>query len=121
MSSCGAENSFLCVSIRTQLSAGAGRSLGPQAPADSGGNFRGCLENLLYNGHNLIQLVRRRSPQAAAVVSPDHRRRSAGLVFEKVLQGLPTPSAACVRTGCRCNHQICPFIWRMFSLKRRVC
>lgn len=32
-------------------------------------SFRGCLENLLYNNLNLIELARRRAPQVSVVVS----------------------------------------------------
>ncbi|CAF97745.1 unnamed protein product, partial [Tetraodon nigroviridis] len=50
-----------------QLSVGTGQRLGAQTSGDSGGNFHGCLENLLHNGHNLIELARLKSHQAAAV------------------------------------------------------
>lgn len=52
-----------------QLSAGTGPGGRPQTPGDSGRNFQGCLENLVYNGHNLIQLVRLESRQVSVVVS----------------------------------------------------
>lgn len=34
------------------------------------GSFRGCLENLLYNNLNLIELAKRRAHQVSTVVSP---------------------------------------------------
>lgn len=42
---------------------------GPETSGDSGRNFHGCLENLLYNGHSLIDLVKQKSRQVAVAVS----------------------------------------------------
>lgn len=105
--------------IHMQLSVGTGQSLGPQTSGDSGRNFHGCLENLLYNGHNLIELVRLKSHQAAAVVSRPEGvwARTTG-ADPSVLLGFLTPSTAFVRTECRCNHRpISPFIWGIFYVK----
>lgn len=53
----------MCVCVCfIQLSVGAGESLGPQ-------NFHGCLENLLYNGHSLIELAKEKSQRVAVAVS----------------------------------------------------
>uniref|UniRef100_A0A3Q3R1G9 Contactin associated protein like 3 n=1 Tax=Monopterus albus TaxID=43700 RepID=A0A3Q3R1G9_MONAL len=41
-----------------QLSLGAVQSLGSQKPAVPKRNFHGCLENLLYNGLNVIELAK---------------------------------------------------------------
>ncbi|XP_029687334.1 contactin-associated protein-like 4 isoform X1 [Takifugu rubripes] len=48
-----------------QLNVGGGPGLGPETPGRSGRNFHGCLENLLYNGHSLIDLVKQKSRQVA--------------------------------------------------------
>uniref|UniRef100_A0A3Q0QTK6 Contactin associated protein like 3 n=1 Tax=Amphilophus citrinellus TaxID=61819 RepID=A0A3Q0QTK6_AMPCI len=36
----------------------------------SSGNFHGCLENLLYNGHNLIELAKNKDQQVHILYSP---------------------------------------------------
>ncbi|XP_073347320.1 contactin-associated protein-like 4 [Pagrus major] len=46
-----------------QLSVGAVQSLDSQKQVVSKRNFHGCLENLLYNGLNLIQLVKHKDHQ----------------------------------------------------------
>ncbi|XP_036938988.1 contactin-associated protein-like 4 isoform X1 [Acanthopagrus latus] len=46
-----------------QLSVGAVQSRDSQKQVVSKGNFHGCLENLLYNGLNLIQLVKHKDHQ----------------------------------------------------------
>lgn len=46
-------------------------------------SFRGCLENLLYNNLNLIDLARRRAPQVSVVVSTHQ---------ESPLKSLKTPA-----------------------------
>ncbi|KAM3619666.1 uncharacterized protein V6R79_011561 [Siganus canaliculatus] len=50
-----------------QLSVGAVQSHGLQKPILSNRNFHGCLENLLYNGLNLIDLAKRNNHQVSAV------------------------------------------------------
>ena len=52
-----------------QLSVGAVQSFGSRKPGVSKRNFHGCLENLLYNGHHLIKLVKHKDHQVTAVVS----------------------------------------------------
>lgn len=49
---------------------------GPEAPGDSGRSFHGCLENLLHNGHSLIDLVKQKSHQVAVAVSQSLLRRT---------------------------------------------
>ncbi|KAF7659846.1 hypothetical protein LDENG_00291450 [Lucifuga dentata] len=47
--------------VHVCMSVGAGQDLsGSQGSADSNRNFHGCLENLLYDGLNLIDLVRQK-------------------------------------------------------------
>uniref|UniRef100_A0A3Q1K2B8 Contactin associated protein like 3 n=1 Tax=Anabas testudineus TaxID=64144 RepID=A0A3Q1K2B8_ANATE len=46
-----------------ELSVGAVQSLSPLKSAMSKGNFHGCLENLLYNGLNLIDLAKHNDRQ----------------------------------------------------------
>uniref|UniRef100_A0AAX7VAQ2 Contactin associated protein like 3 n=1 Tax=Astatotilapia calliptera TaxID=8154 RepID=A0AAX7VAQ2_ASTCA len=46
-----------------QLSLGAVQSEVSQKPVTSKKNFNGCLENLLYNGHNLIELAKNKKQQ----------------------------------------------------------
>lgn len=60
----------MCVCF-IQLNVGAGESIGPQ-------NFHGCLENLLYNGHSLIELAKEKSQQVAVAVSPSLIREQWG-------------------------------------------
>lgn len=59
----------LYVFVYIQLSVGAVQSLGSQKPVDSTRNFYGCLENLLYNGRNLIELVKHKDHQVSVMVS----------------------------------------------------
>ncbi|KAM8890279.1 contactin-associated protein-like 4 isoform 1-T1 [Synchiropus picturatus] len=49
-----------------QISVGAVQSPGLQKPILSNKNFQGCMENLLYNDINLIDLAERRHPQVTA-------------------------------------------------------
>ncbi|CAJ1073054.1 contactin-associated protein-like 4 [Xyrichtys novacula] len=51
----------------TQLSVGAIQDQGSQKPGVSKKNFHGCLENLQYNGENLIELVKLRDPQVTVM------------------------------------------------------
>ncbi|XP_030607295.1 contactin-associated protein-like 4 isoform X2 [Archocentrus centrarchus] len=46
-----------------QLSLGAVQGEVSQKPVTSKRNFHGCLENLLYNGHNLIELAKNKDQQ----------------------------------------------------------
>ncbi|XP_029690967.1 contactin-associated protein-like 4 [Takifugu rubripes] len=46
-----------------QMSVGATHAFGSQWSAGSYGGFNGCLENLSYNGMNLIDLAKRKVPQ----------------------------------------------------------
>ncbi|TNM99461.1 hypothetical protein fugu_012494 [Takifugu bimaculatus] len=46
-----------------QMSVGATHAFGSQWSAGSYGGFHGCLENLSYNGMNLIDLAKRKVPQ----------------------------------------------------------
>ncbi|XP_041804256.1 contactin-associated protein-like 4 [Chelmon rostratus] len=50
-----------------QLTVGAVQSLRSQKPVVSNRNFHGCLENLLYNGLNLIQLVKHKDHQVTVM------------------------------------------------------
>lgn len=59
----------MCVFAPVQLSVGAVQDFGSQKPKRS---FRGCLENLLYNGLNLIELAKNNDRQVTAVVSTFH-------------------------------------------------
>uniref|UniRef100_A0A3B4ZV53 Contactin-associated protein-like 4 n=1 Tax=Stegastes partitus TaxID=144197 RepID=A0A3B4ZV53_9TELE len=52
-----------------QLSVGAVQRLDSQKPAISKRNFHGCLENLLHNGVNLIELVKNNDHQVAGNVT----------------------------------------------------
>lgn len=52
-----------------QLSLGAVQSHGLQKPILSNKNFHGCLENLLYNDLNLIDLAKKNNHQVSVVVS----------------------------------------------------
>lgn len=59
----------LCVSS-AQLSVGRVQSLDSQKPkAVAKGDFHGCLENLVYNGLNLIELVKNKDRQVTVMVS----------------------------------------------------
>lgn len=51
------------------MSVGSVQSVGPHKPPASRRNFSGCLENLLYNSHSLIQLAMHKDLQVTAVVS----------------------------------------------------
>lgn len=59
----------LYVFVHVQLSVGAVQSLASQKPLVSARNFYGCLENLLHNGRNLIELVKLKDHQVSVVVS----------------------------------------------------
>ncbi|XP_041849162.1 contactin-associated protein-like 4 [Melanotaenia boesemani] len=50
-----------------QLSVGTLRGLSPQMPVVSRRNFYGCLENLLYNGLNLIDLAKQNDQKVTVV------------------------------------------------------
>lgn len=63
-------------SVQTQLSVGAVQNPDSQKQVVSKGNFRGCLENLLYNSLNLIQLVKHKDHQVKVKVSSLSRTRS---------------------------------------------
>lgn len=52
-----------------QLSLGAVQGHGLQKPILSNRNFHGCLENLLFNDLNLIDLAKQNSPQVTVMVS----------------------------------------------------
>lgn len=52
----------------TQMSVGANHVFGSQWSAASNGGFYGCLENLSYNGINLIDLAKRKVPQVTVKV-----------------------------------------------------
>lgn len=51
-----------------QMSVGANHVLGHQRSVGSYGGFHGCLENLNYNGLNLIDLAKRKAPQVTVKV-----------------------------------------------------
>lgn len=51
------------------MSVGANHAFGPQRSAGSYGGFHGCLENLSYNGMNLIDLAKRKVPQVTVKVT----------------------------------------------------
>ncbi|XP_060901413.1 contactin-associated protein-like 4 [Labrus mixtus] len=50
-----------------QLSVGAVHDVGSQKPVVSKRNFQGCLENLQYNGRNLIELAKHKDHQVTVV------------------------------------------------------
>ncbi|XP_075878400.1 contactin-associated protein-like 4 isoform X2 [Nelusetta ayraudi] len=50
-----------------QMSVGSVQSVGAHRPPASRRNFSGCLENLLYNSHSLIQLAKHKDLQVTAV------------------------------------------------------
>lgn len=50
------------------MSVGANHIFGSQWSAGSYGGFHGCLENLSYNGMNLIDLAKRKVPQVTVKV-----------------------------------------------------
>uniref|UniRef100_A0AAQ5XJA9 Contactin associated protein like 3 n=1 Tax=Amphiprion ocellaris TaxID=80972 RepID=A0AAQ5XJA9_AMPOC len=52
-----------------QLSVGAVQGFSSQKSLVSKRNFQGCLENLLYNGHNLIELARNNDHQVTGNVT----------------------------------------------------
>lgn len=52
-----------------QLSLGAVQGHGLQKPILSNRNFHGCLENLLFNGVNVIDLAKQNNPQVSVMVS----------------------------------------------------
>lgn len=54
--------------LNTQMSVGANHVFGSQWSAGSYGGFHGCLENLSYNGMNLIDLAKRKVPQVTVKV-----------------------------------------------------
>lgn len=59
----------MCIIVFIQLSLGAVQSEVSQKPVTSKKNFNGCLENLLYNGHNLIELAKNKKQQVTISVS----------------------------------------------------
>lgn len=52
-----------------KLSLGAVQSHGLQKPVLSSRNFHGCLENLIYNDLNLIDLAKKNNHQVSVMVS----------------------------------------------------
>ncbi len=52
-----------------QLSVGDLQSIGSEKTVISKRIFHGCLENLLYNDLNLIELVKRKDQQVTVMVS----------------------------------------------------
>ena len=52
-----------------QLSVGAAQGHSPYTPDSSKMNFYGCLENLLYNGLNMVELAKQNDQQVTAMVS----------------------------------------------------
>lgn len=50
------------------MSVGANHDFGSQRSVGSYGGFHGCLENLNYNGLNLIDLAERKVPQVTVKV-----------------------------------------------------
>lgn len=52
-----------------KLSLGAVQTHGLQKPVLSSRNFHGCLENLIYNGLNLIDLAKKNNHQVSVMVS----------------------------------------------------
>lgn len=52
-----------------QMSVGAKHDLDSQRSAGSRANFHGCLENLVYNGMNLVDLAKQRDQRVTAKVN----------------------------------------------------
>lgn len=50
-----------------QVSVGAGR--GPRRAVGGSGHFHGCLENLVYNGVNLLELAEKKDQRVTAEVN----------------------------------------------------
>uniref|UniRef100_A0A3B3XER3 Contactin associated protein like 3 n=1 Tax=Poecilia mexicana TaxID=48701 RepID=A0A3B3XER3_9TELE len=57
-----------------ELRVGAGQALGSHKPFHSKRNFHGCLENLLFNGLNLIGLAKVKDHKVSLVVSLIHHQ-----------------------------------------------
>lgn len=54
--------------LSAQMSVGTNHSFGSQRSARAHGGFHGCLENLYYNGLNLIDLAKRKVQQVTLMV-----------------------------------------------------
>ena len=52
-----------------QMSVGSDRGTGPRRSAGPNRNFHGCLENLLYNGVNLVDLAKQGDQRVTAEVN----------------------------------------------------
>lgn len=52
-----------------QMSVGADRGLGTQRTVESHGNFHGCLENLVYNNVNLVDLAKEEDQRVTVKVN----------------------------------------------------
>lgn len=55
--------------LSIQLKVGAVQGVGSQKPFNSKKNFHGCLENVLFNGLNLIELAKLKDHKVTLVVS----------------------------------------------------
>uniref|UniRef100_A0A3Q4I1I8 Contactin-associated protein-like 4-like n=1 Tax=Neolamprologus brichardi TaxID=32507 RepID=A0A3Q4I1I8_NEOBR len=71
-----------------QLSLGAVQSEVSQKPVTSKKNFNGCLENLLYNGHNLIELAKNKKQQVTISVYLCSRQYMIGYIIWSLLPTL---------------------------------
>lgn len=63
---------FVCafhMFFSAQMSVGAEHDLDSQRLAGSRANFHGCLENLVYNGMNLVDLAKQRDQRVTAKVN----------------------------------------------------
>lgn len=59
----------MCIFLFVKLSLGAVQAHGLQEPILSSRNFHGCLENLIYNDLNLIDLAKNNNHQVSVLVS----------------------------------------------------
>lgn len=59
---------FFSSFLSAQMSVGANQGFGSQGSVGSRGGFHGCLENLNYNGLNLIHLARQNVQQVIVQV-----------------------------------------------------
>lgn len=62
---------FFFFFVIVKLSLGAVQTQGLQKPVLPSRNFHGCLENLIYNDLNLIDLVQKKNHQVSVMVSAD--------------------------------------------------
>ncbi|AWP13568.1 putative contactin-associated protein-like 5 [Scophthalmus maximus] len=79
-------------------------------------NFHGCMENLYYNGINIIDLAKRRKPQIHSVVSWTD---VAELPRALLVGQLACPPAFSSQTTYWEIHQTCPFEDRCFTFRHQ--